>query len=124
MAWELEFRPHGPDPIELLARSPPVRHFELPPDHAILRVASPMKLIGTTKPTVIRAIGTLMAASVLAEVTGRKRDRRFAYDSYFRLLSAGTGAGSQTKEVHHLTATGLRFSLARELLSGDNRPAS
>ena len=31
-----------------------------------------------------------MAAGVLAEITGRKRDRRFAYDGYLRLLRAGT----------------------------------
>ena len=66
------------------------RLFEFLPGHPIVTVAGAMDHIGTTKPTATRAIETLMAAGVLAEITGRKRDRRFAYDGYLRLLRAGT----------------------------------
>lgn len=53
--------------------------FELLPRHPIVSVASVMKLVETTKPTAGRAIELLVAANVLVETTGKKRDRSFVY---------------------------------------------
>ncbi len=66
------------------------RLFELLPSHPIVTVASAMKLIETSKPTATRAIETLVAAGVLAETTGKKRDRSFAYQAYVDRLRVGT----------------------------------
>jgi Fic family protein len=49
-----------------------------------------MKLIDTSKPTATRAIETLVAAGVLVETTGKKRDRSFAYQAYIDRLRTGT----------------------------------
>ena len=66
------------------------RLFELLPSHPILTVAASMKLLGTSKPTATRAIGTLVSAGILVETTGRKRDRSFAYRAYIDRLRTGT----------------------------------
>jgi Fic family protein len=66
------------------------RLFELLPRQPIVTVASLMKLVGTTKPTAGRAIDLLVAAGVLVETTGRKRDRSFAYARYLDRLRVGT----------------------------------
>lgn len=67
-----------------------LRLFELLPRHPIVTVTSAMKLLGTTKPTAIRAVELLVAAGVLVESTGKKRDRSFAYRAYLDRLQAGT----------------------------------
>ena len=66
------------------------RLFELLPNHPIITVAAAMKLINTSKPTVTRAIKMLVAAGILVETTGKKRDRSFAYQAYIDLLRIGT----------------------------------
>jgi hypothetical protein len=48
-----------------------------------------MKLIGITKPTALKAIGALQQARVLREITGKHRDRVFAYDRYLAVLDRG-----------------------------------
>jgi Fic family protein len=72
-----------------------LRLFELLPRHPVVTVAAVMKLVGTTKPTAGRAIELLEAARVLAETTGKRRDRSYAYGRYLDLLCAGTELGSQ-----------------------------
>ena len=67
-----------------------LRLFELLPRHPIVTVASVMKLIETAKPAAIRAIELLVAAGVLAESTGRKRDRSYEYRTYLDRLEVGT----------------------------------
>jgi Fic family protein len=67
-----------------------LRLFELLPRHPVVTVASVMKLVETTKPTAGRAIELLVAAGVLAETTGKKRDRSFVYRSYLDRLRVGT----------------------------------
>lgn len=67
-----------------------VRLFELLPKHPIVTVAVAMNLIGTSKPTATRAIETLVAAGILVETTGKKRDRSFAYQAYIDRLRIGT----------------------------------
>jgi Fic family protein len=67
-----------------------VRLFELLPRHPLVSVASVMKLLETSKPTAARAIGTLEAAGMLIETTGKKRDRWYAYQRYLDRLRVGT----------------------------------
>ena len=66
------------------------RLFELLPSHPIITVATAVKLIATSKPTATRAIETLVRAGVLAETTGKRRDRSFAYRAYIDRLRIGT----------------------------------
>ncbi len=66
------------------------RLFELLPKHPIVTVAAAMELIETSKPTATRAVETLVAAGILVETTGRKRDRSFAYQAYIDPLRIGT----------------------------------
>lgn len=67
-----------------------LRVFERLPRHPVVTVASVMKLVGTTKPTAGRAIDLLVAAEVVVETTGKKRDRSFAYRAYLDRLKVGT----------------------------------
>lgn len=67
-----------------------LRLFELLPRHPVVTVASVTKLVETTKPTAGRAIELLVAAGVLVETTGKKRDRSFVYRSYLDRLRVGT----------------------------------
>jgi Fic family protein len=67
-----------------------LRLFELLPRHPIVTVAAAMKLVETTKPTAGKAIDALVATGVLAESTGKKRDRVFVYQSYLDRLRVGT----------------------------------
>lgn len=67
-----------------------LRLFELLPRCPVVTVASVMKLVKTTKPTAGRAIELLVAAGVLVETTGKKRDRSFVYRSYLDRLRVGT----------------------------------
>ncbi len=66
------------------------RLFELLPSHPIITVATAMTLIETSKPTATRAVETLIAAGILVETTGKKRDRSFAYQTYVDRLRIGT----------------------------------
>jgi Fic family protein len=70
-----------------------LRLFELLPRHPIVTVASVVRLVESTKPTAGRAIGLLVAAGVLAETTGKRRDRSFVYRGYLDGLRAGTELG-------------------------------
>lgn len=67
-----------------------LRLFEHLPRRPVVTVASAMKLVETTKPTASRAIDLLVAAGVLVEMTGKKRDRSFAYQAYLDRLRVGT----------------------------------
>ena len=67
-----------------------LRLFEALPRHPIITVASAMKLIDASKPTATRAIEALANAGILAETTGRRRDRSFAYRAYLDRLRVGT----------------------------------
>jgi len=67
-----------------------VRLFENLPRNPIVTIASAMRILETTKPTASRAVDGLVQANVLAEITGRRRDRTFAYRAYLGRLRAGT----------------------------------
>jgi Fic family protein len=72
-----------------------LRLFELLPRHPVVTVASVTTLVDTTKPTAGRAIELLVAAGVLVETTGKKRDRAFVYRSYLDRLRVGTELGGE-----------------------------
>lgn len=67
-----------------------LRLFEQLPRHPIVTVASVMKMIGASKPTAAHAIEVLAEAGILMEMTGKKRDRSFAYRAYLDCLRVGT----------------------------------
>jgi Fic family protein len=49
-----------------------------------------IKLLNTSKPTAAKAIRVLEKLKILREISGRRRDRVFAYDEYLRLLGKDT----------------------------------
>jgi Fic family protein len=67
-----------------------VRLFELLPRHPIVSVAYAIKHLGVSKPTAGRAVDALEKAGVLVELTGKKRDRSWAYHRYLDRLRVGT----------------------------------
>jgi Fic family protein len=71
-----------------------LRLFEQLPRHPIVSVAFAIERLGVSKPTAGRAVDALAQARVLVEVTGRKRDRSWAYQRYLDLLRVGTELGA------------------------------
>lgn len=67
-----------------------VRLFELLPLHPIVTMPGVVKLLDTTKPTAIKAIGVLETLGILVERSGRKRDKTFGYAAYLEKLKVGT----------------------------------
>jgi Fic family protein len=67
-----------------------LRLFDALPDHPIVTAKTAMHLLRASKPTAGRAIDLLVAAKVLVERSGRRRDRRYAYGRYVDLLRDGT----------------------------------
>jgi Fic family protein len=61
-----------------------LRLFEALPRHPIVSANSVIRILSTTKPTAGKAIDTPVAAGVLVETTGRRRDRLFAYEAYLK----------------------------------------
>lgn len=64
--------------------------FECLPNHPIVTLPWLVSKLSTTKPTASRAIATLEKIGVLVEITGKKRDRMYAYRSYLDRLRTGT----------------------------------
>lgn len=58
--------------------------------HPITTIASAARALGLTIPPVAKAIERLSGAGILAEVTGRRRDRVYVYKRYLDLLADGT----------------------------------
>ena len=50
-----------------------------------------MELLATTKPTAAKAMDALVQAGILQEITGKRRDRVYAYRSYLTTLSEDAG---------------------------------
>ena len=67
-----------------------VRLFNLLPEHPMITLPSVMKLLDTTKPTASKAIDILCRTGVLHEITGKRRDRVYAYKSYLNTLAEDT----------------------------------
>ena len=66
------------------------RLFEELPRHPVVTITGVVKLLETTKPTAAKAIALLEEVGVLAETTGRRRDRTFSYGKYLDRLRVGT----------------------------------
>ncbi|MFV2068037.1 MAG: Fic family protein [Pirellulales bacterium] len=69
-----------------------LRLFELLPEHPMITLAKAMELVGATKPTAGKAIDALRQAGILKEITGKKRDRIYAYRGYLDVLAEETDA--------------------------------
>lgn len=69
---------------------PAVRLFDLLPQHPMVTLPLAMKLLETTKPTAAKAIDALQQSKVLHEITGKQRDRVYAYHHYLRVLTKDT----------------------------------
>jgi len=67
-----------------------LRLFELLPRRPIVSTAVVVESLGVSKPTAGRAIEALEAVGILVEVTGRRRDRTWAYQDYLDQLQVGT----------------------------------
>jgi Fic family protein len=67
-----------------------VRLFDLLPEHPMVTLASAGKLLNTTKPTALKALDALCKAGVLHEITGKRRDRVYAYRRYLAVLAEDT----------------------------------
>lgn len=70
-----------------------IRLFDRLPRHPVVTLALVMELLGTTKPTALKAIKSLEEAGVLRETTGRRRDRVYAYHAYLQVLTRDTEVG-------------------------------
>jgi Fic family protein len=86
-----------------------LRLFELLPRHPVVTVASVMKLVETTKPTAGRAIELLVAAGVLVETTGKKRDRSFVY----RATSIDSASAPSSTAPATRSSSGTRITACR-----------
>ncbi|HEX3134399.1 MAG TPA: Fic family protein [Planctomycetota bacterium] len=67
-----------------------LRLLEVLPDHPMLTLALATKQLKTNKVTAMRAIQALEKAKVLYEITGKSRDRVYAYRKYLAVLSEDT----------------------------------
>ena len=74
---------------------PAVRLFDLLPEHPMVTLASTQALLETTKPTATKAIKALCDADVLHEITGKQRDRIYAYQGYLKVLAEDTDLPSR-----------------------------
>ena len=68
----------------------PLRVHELLQSRPSVSVASAARTLELSEPTVRTALGRLEAIGVVAESTGRRRGRRYAYLRYLDILSKGT----------------------------------
>ncbi len=55
----------------------------------LLTLSGVSQQTGITFPTVAKGMKTLVSLGIAREITGRKRDRVFAYDEYLKILSEG-----------------------------------
>ena len=76
-----------------------VRLFELLPRHPLVTVQATASWLAISKPTAVRAIEALVAADVLRETTGKKRDRLYAYHGYLERLRVGTDLDARRRSA-------------------------
>lgn len=68
-----------------------IRLLDFLPEHPVITLPRAMELLKTTKPTAGKAIDALCQAGILGEITGRQRDRIYAYNAYIKILAEDTG---------------------------------
>ena len=71
------------------ATVPAIRLWETLPSRPIVTLATATSLMHISKPTAAKAIGTLCKMSILQEISGRRRDRVYAYQAYLAALTNG-----------------------------------
>lgn len=78
--------------IEKLGRATPsaLRVHELMQRNPLLRIRAAAKALKLTIPTITNALNHLMRVGIVKEVSGKKRDRLFAYTRYLNIVSEGT----------------------------------
>ncbi len=69
---------------------PAIRLFDFLPEHPVITLPSVMRLLDITKPTAGKAIEVLRKQGILREITGKQRDRVYAYHDYLRVLAEDT----------------------------------
>jgi Fic family protein len=67
------------------------RLFDLLPSHPIVTLQTAIALLDTTQPTAGKAIDALYKVGFLKEITGKRRDRVYAYQAYLDVLAKDTG---------------------------------
>lgn len=67
-----------------------LRLFELLPEHPMVTLPLATELLGINKVTTQRTIEALEQVKVLREITGKARDRVYAYRKYIAVLSEDT----------------------------------
>lgn len=67
-----------------------IRLFEQLPEHPMITAAKALDLTASTKPTINKAIESLVEAGILEEITGKQRDRIYAYRKYLDVLAEDT----------------------------------
>jgi Fic family protein len=67
-----------------------IRLFELLPEHPMVTASKALELTASTKPTVNKAIESLVEAGILEEITGKQRDRIYVYRKYLDVLAEDT----------------------------------
>ena len=67
-----------------------IRLFELLPEHPMVTASKALELTESTKPTANKAIESLVEAGILEEITGKQRDRIYAYRKYLDVLAEDT----------------------------------
>jgi len=77
-----------------------VRLFNRLPDHPIVTVSTVMDVLKTTKPTASKAIEALCQAGILHEMTGKRRDRVYAYRAYLNVLTEDTVIRNRMTSLH------------------------
>ncbi len=66
-----------------------LRLLDLLPEHPVVTAALVAELLGVTAPTARKALEVAAGAGILREVSGRQRDRVFAYEKYLEVLTGG-----------------------------------
>lgn len=64
-----------------------IQLLDLLPDHPVVTVARVSKLLKITAPTARKAVDVAVNAQILREVSGKQRDRVFAYHKYLQILT-------------------------------------
>ena len=72
------------------ATIPAIQLLDLLPRNPLVTLPTAMQLLKTTKPTATKAIDALCRAKILREITGKQRDRVYAYHDYLKLLATDT----------------------------------
>ena len=80
------------DKIQKLGRAAPsaLRLHEFMQTQPYVRIRTAAKALKLTIPTVTSALNHLMQLAIVKEVSGRSRDRLFAYSRYVNMVSKGT----------------------------------